>query len=252
MDRVLSRCIALHNKQKNVIDIKLFLKMGVDILESLDAPPNYIGLMGKGYPNKIVSFSAGIKSLERNKYDGIEAINLFYTPPSSNAPAYDWLFLIGLNMLEETRILFAGNESRLDDVVMEGIVKRLVDFTEFEYGYIFNRRYDEGPEFYVAGAIYGDLSDEECDQITAWLKDSYVKKSYALGKIRGVYNYNLLSRAHLNFELENNYTLADFISEKTKTILKKMNPFLFVWQIPENEIERVTKDLLEYEIIITK
>ncbi len=252
MKRVTSKCVALHNKQKSIVDIKLFLKMGMDILNSLDTAPNYIGLMGKGYPSKIVSFSRGIKSLEKNNYEGIEAINLFHVLPNSDSPAYDWLFMLGLNILNETRIFFAGNDEIIDDISMEEIVKKLAGFAEFEYGYVFNRRYDEGPEFYVAGAIYGDLSDEESEQITKWLKDSYVKKSYSFGKLRDIYSCNLLSQAHLDFELEKNYKLADFISKTSNTTLSKANSSLFEWRIPGSEIAQIKEDLLKYDILIIK
>jgi len=250
MDRINSKCLALYKKESATVDIKLFSELCTDIMCELKISPTHIGLTGIGYPKKIVSYTTGIKKLETKNYLGVESINIFYLASTSDAPAYDWLFLMGLNLRDGVEFFLGGDESIVSNSLVKKIFIDLEKNISFDYGYAFSMKYSKGPEFYVAGVSFGDLSDEESKSISKWLKDSYSKKSYFDGRLRDVYEINILTQKHMSYPLKDKLTLKDFIVQLSGTKLEQINPTLFIWAIPKDKIVEIKQKLLEYEILI--
>ena len=217
-----SNNIIIYLKKKNEnSEILNLINWGIEIMKQFNSPPNYIGISGKVYNDKIVKIKTGIDKLSRNNYQGVDSFELYFS--NSNSPSYDWELCLIISIGEHIEFFLGGND---DLISFDSIIKKL-DYllTQFSYesiyGYLFSRPFNLGPEFYPFGIGYGEISDEELDKATVWRKDLYGNKTFFEGKIRELYPINILNEKHLNFKLNNNKQFKNFISEN-KLILEKV------------------------------
>jgi hypothetical protein len=252
MKRLECKFISLYKKQEVNINLKSYINCCLEIFKKLNIFPSHIGITGKGYHKKIVKYYNGIKKLESNNYESVESINIFSIPQYSNAPSYEWSFLIGINLREGAEFFLGGNDADIGHLTLTEILIDIFKLVNFDYGFGSKMNYSKGPEYFVAGVQYGDLTNLEMEDASKWLKDSLNEKSFSNGRLRNIYEINFITQNHLKYELSSGFTLSEFILSQKQTKLKNVYSGLYEWIIPNREVIRIRNLLLESEILITK
>jgi hypothetical protein len=252
MNRVICKSIALYGQKSKGVHIVSFYNWSLNFFRSQGLTPDYIAIAGNGYPKKIVKFDTGYKKLKEKKFADIESLNFIYNTPNSDAPAYDWLLCVSIGLGEDVDIFIGGSIDIIDLSLESGFLKSLKQLFDFEYGYLFLREFIKNPEFYVGGAGSDFISSEESGSISKWLHDSVSTKSYRLGKLRDIYDVNIINSKHLNYEIGKSQKLLDFIKSKNneEQELRHVLDDIFIWIVSPKSIMGFRRELAESNILI--
>jgi hypothetical protein len=198
-------------QNQNNFSISKLLDWGIEIMNGFNLSPNYIGISGNNYSEKIVKIKTGLAKLTKNNYQDVQSFELYYS--ETNSPSYDWEICFILSISDHIEIYLGGNNELINsNTIKQKLNTFLSQFTyESIYGYYFSRPFNLGPEFYPFGVGYGDISDDELSQCTIWRKDLAGNQQFFNGKIRELYPLNILHENHLNFRLNNGKLFREFI-----------------------------------------
>jgi hypothetical protein len=241
-----SNNLVLYLKQNNDLhDIQKLLNWGIEIMNSYNFTPNYIGISGGNYPDNLVKIKTGITKLTKNNFQDVTSFELYFS--ETDSPSYDWELCFILKIKDSVEIYIGGNNELIS---LASIIQRLDEFLsqfsyESIYGYFFSRPYNLGPEFYPFGVGYGDISDEELSKCTLWRNDLYGNIQFFNGKIRELYTLNILHENHLNFKMNNGKLFIEFI-KKNKLNLQKVKNETYLLYV--NEVDLLNRLLVDLGI----
>lgn len=223
--------------------------------------PNRIGLsyFEKKSSPKSITFKVGKKRLYEQKFEDIKAIDILAMPPDYGTECFDFLFgsWFHLDKKEQENSFIIVMDAAIipmDQVIITEIIQRFSTFLKPRYGYVFKRRFLQGPGFYHIGML-GDndpkypLTKKERQFIDQWGKHIDYGP-YKAGDLRDIYPCNILSQAHMN-HIVGGMSFSDWISKKSyrgKVIPIQEN--LWAWWVEEENIPVLQEELAETGFLI--
>lgn len=258
----LSNTIALYDFATTEINLKDWFYYILKLYEYYEYLPVKIGLDGINAPKdiKLKTFKYGMRVLEKFSFNGFHMICI-YTVPQATPDIYPHTgplsAIIDLHKADKKGglVLCVDDEVEpLDREGFENFAQNLFAFVKPQYGIVYQREFEKGPQSYASGVIEGldrqkDL--EERTKITKWAHAyNYSDGSYKTGDLRDIYPLNFLSQPHLDRKV-GTLTLEQWInSSKKHGELKKLADNFWSWWIPAEFIPSVREALSSTGIIL--
>lgn len=228
----------------------------LELEKSLGLKPGLIAVNGKGYSsNSIVRFEEGLRELERNNFDRIDSVSLYSTEAESLDPVFYWKGLFSISI---SRILGVHLYIGLALDVIENkekstqeLIRPLVATVTPQYGYAYISAAEQGPFGYSVGFIHTPantvLAEEQQEAITKWANN---KELMSQGRLRDLYQFNLVSRMHLNQSV-GGIALKDWITlDSTRGSLTQYMEDLSFWTVGADSYQPVRRILNENNLLI--
>jgi hypothetical protein len=247
----MANCIALHDFAIIPENIKAWFDYTVDFFRAHGIEPTR---MDSQKTDKTVSLKIGIKQLEDIDYQA-DGMWMGATPPNHGDDTFDSIFSTSFSYeWGHTLVLcFDDQIVGFDQNIMHTLARDLSSFFGARYGYAYQRKFSQGPDFYPDGVIGGNdtISDEEENQITRWGNHySMSPRKYKTGQLRDIYPYNFISQAHFD-EKVGDQTLREWIEkDPIRGTLAQVTDTLWSWQVDASHIESVRAALAPTGIII--
>ena len=182
--------------------------------------------------------------------------NIWVRPRSERGKRLNmWLSAgIGFNYTRSHRTLFLGmpaKDSNSADTLHGHWWSSAVSKLKVTYGFGFERRYGHGPEYFVMGIDYSELTepDNNVDQglVRLWAHDRQGdlhdndRYRFERGKILAVFPLNLLTTRHLNNSVGSKTLREWILSDEDFGDLRNIGSDRFVWTVPKYKCQDLTK-----------
>ena len=243
-------------KDSSQLQFREFWARSLELEESLGLKPDLIAVNGKGYnSNTIVQFEEGLRELERNDFQRIDSVSLYSSEADTLDFAFYWRSLISISISKILGThLYVGLARHVIEKMernTQELIRPLVTFVNPLYGYAYISSADDGPFGYSAGFIHtpGDivLAEEKQEAIRKWANN---KELVSQGKLRDLYQFNLVSGIHLNQRV-GGISLKDWINaDATRGRLTQYMKELFLWTVGADSYHGVRSVLNENNLLI--
>ena len=236
--------LALHDFAKSNPDLKVWVGYVVDLFRQYGLEPTRMGISSPSVKStKMNSFKREIKKLGALDDKAITGITLQATlngsDDSQNDDIFTAIFDVGQQQDITTFTLVLDKE--IVPYNVDTWTKITRDFSLFfkpRYGYLFQRDYKKGPEWYPFGTSCNlKWDDPEISAINCWSL-AYRRKNgqYRSGDMRDIYPLNVLSEAH-NERIVEEKSLFDWINEEpSRGKLTLLANNLWVWWVEEKNV----------------
>ena len=215
-----------------------------DLLEHMKIKPNYIGVDGVGYGDKLLNLNSSnyIKKLKKNGFSKIDGFTLVATPDNSEKPAFDYHTYVNVDYSktdEELLICININKTFISsfDEFIDSITA-LSKIIKIEYVLGFVAKTEDSPILHIMGGSNGKLNEEQNNSLNKWYKsDSNTRKN----KVRDIYSFNIYNKNQLLQTIDSEITLKDYLSIRinNKDFYQLDNTDLFLCNVPDNLIKEV-------------
>lgn len=212
--------------------------------------PTHIGLNGKGYAsNNITEFSAGYENLVAKDYQGLASVSIYVASAPGKDFAFYWesLFHVACSPILGTHFFVGVNMgvAGLKDSAFEAVVNPACSLLEPLTGYGYAAAPETGSFAYSRGAVHtppdGLLTSEQKELIFVWARD---QDSVISGKLRDLYQYNILSPVHLGRTIQG-VSLQSWIAANPaeRGTLEPIAERNVLWTVPATQYQRI-RDIL--------
>ena len=248
----LANCIALHDFAMIPENIKEWFDYTLDFFRAHGIEPTR---MSSQKTDKTVSMKIGIKQLEENDYKINENIWIGATPPNHNSDMFDSIFMVSLEYTFGTTFVlcFDNQITHFDNHLIDNLTKYFSIFSRSQYGYAYQHKFSQGPDFYAVGSLGGRdrLPDEEREKINRW-NNVYCMPDgiYTLGDLRDIYPYNFLSTPHLERDIFGQPLRQWIESHSSRGKLTPLTDTLWSWHLTPDQISPVRNALAPTGIIL--
>ena len=136
--------------------------------------------------------------------------------------------------------------------IIEELIKPLSNSLKPQYGYAYISEVGECPFGYSAGFIHTPdnyiLAEDKKELITKWVNN--IDLMYE-GKIRDLYQINILSNLQLSNKINGSSLQNWIVSDLKRGILTPFNDKLFLWTVPMDSYNESRKILSNNDLLIT-
>lgn len=251
-----SHVLAFYGIQESLRCLKPVYEAVLNWLQTHDCPPNRLGVHGKGFSGKLVSFRRTDSRLQKLGFRDIEGISIASAPPEYDSQAIDGRMSADMSIRNEYTIL--AMDASIGDIeamwdIARVVVARLGPC--YGIGYTLERR--KGPVFYALGLNYNRSGDkivtcgpeyEEEVRISSWT-DGMDQRVYREGLLRDVYPWNFLTTPHLTRRVAD-VSLRTWIEKDSKR--GRLSPFegeTSLWSVDEAAIPVLRSELRNAGVI---
>lgn len=137
---------------------------------------------------------------------------------------------------------------RIREVYPE-IVENLASLSRWDFGYGQIADRAEAPAAHIMCIGNGRQGNEESRRLDAWYNAS---KEDRRTRLRDVYAYNFLNPKQLAFELPAGRALRDYIAAEPASKLTSITPYLDLWEVAPDAVQRVRQELLGTGVLIAE
>lgn len=232
-----------------------FYSTMLSFLHSVGVNPNYIGVDGDGYPDKLQKIGGRVeKKLLDTSFSGVNSLSLVANPDGSDSPAYDAFMSTSVGFVESAQELllsFVINESfvKLRSPEYDRLLRSQVELCRWDFGYGFSSSVEKQPDFHILGVDNGKLSAEEYKSLSTWYAAPGEVRTALL---RDVYPYNLLNENQLDSQVSDGVTLRQFAQRQPGCALTRLtDDGLHLWQVPDAEVARLRKVLVGSPVLMS-
>lgn len=245
----IANSLAFYDFAESKYDLKGWTDYVVNLFKKYGLEPTRMGISPA--TQKMRTYTREVKKLDKLDTSTITGISIKATINNSddchNDQIFTAIFDIGLKPEITSCVLTLDNAFvQLGIDTWNNIAKNMATFFKPRYGYVYQRSYKTGPEWYALG-ISCDLKsgDPETEIIALWSK-AYrsMKSTYKTGDMRDVYPINILSASHNERSVED-VPLFDWINaDASHGKLTKLSENLWSWFVDEKQIE-VVRNILK-------
>jgi hypothetical protein len=252
----IANCLALHEITHIPTSAKGWIQIIIDYFNKYGLTPTRMSLSGEYYNSKnTVSFKYGLRALEKHNYEGLTGLSMYALPPNHDIDMFDGIFIAEINF-DKTygdyiAFCFDNNIVPFDKSFFQELTVKINSFFKPLYGYIYQRKFSEGPNHYPFGVIGGSevIEDTEEKKIGEWGR-VYSSKRYRTGLLRDIYPYNILTSAHLE-QVINGETLEQWIKKNSSHgTLEKITDDHWLWSLTPEQIPAVQEALYPSGILL--
>ena len=218
--------------------------------------PTRIGVNGKGYSNnQIMLFEKGEKQLEKNRFKGIESISIYTNESDYQDFAFYWKMLcsVSISKIVGSHLYIGYCLCTLKDKkdILEELIKPLVYLFKPQYGYAYVSRVSDGPFGYGSGFIHTPddtcLDEDQKEAITKWSNNTELISE---GKLRDLYQINILSNTQINSKMDGN-SLGEWIKmDENRGTLTRFSDLLFLWTVSALNYNEIREELNRHGLLI--
>jgi hypothetical protein len=254
----LSNNIALHSFEDNDINLRELISYIESLFLSYNIHPIKVDITGENgvKGNKVILYKNAKKKLELCDYKGVDGIWIGATPSFDYDDNQESIFMfdIALSKTGKESLVLTMDEgvSGFDRGVYCGILKNLQRIVRAKYGYIYQRPFNKGPQYYPYGIIMClERGTTERKLITRWSDEYHMMEgSYKVGDLRDVYDGNVIVDEHLERRVGDK-SLREWIeSDSSNGYIEAIDDKTYVWWAPEGNIEKIRGVLRETGILI--
>lgn len=140
---------------RNSADWKAFYLSAKTIMETINAPPNYVGVTGTSFKSgKVLAMKSVEKRLLTSFEKGEEfrTISLFSLPSDFEYATFDYEVYLGRTLsADRPRILASFSNKTYQNVNVEGLLNEMRKYISFHSGQVFTMSRAENPQVYASG-----------------------------------------------------------------------------------------------------
>ena len=254
----LANSLALHDFAETKYDLRGWVEYIVELFRKYGLEPTMMGISAPTIKSqKMHTYTREVKKLGKLDISTITGISIKATLNGSDdchrRQIFTAIFDIGLKPEITSCVLILDNAfAALELERWNNIAQHMAAFFKPRYGYVYQRFYKLGPEWYASG-ISCDLKygDPETKIIGLWSK-AYrrLNGKYRTGDLRDVYPLNVLSSAHKQRTVDG-MALFDWINADTnRGSLTKLDSDLWSWWVKDEEINSVRAALKPTGILL--
>jgi hypothetical protein len=244
----IANSLALYDFAETSYDLKRWAEYVVELFRKYGLEPTRMGISAPSIKStQMKTYIREVKKLDKLDIPTITSITIQATLNGSDNSHGDQIFTGTVSAVRKICVLTLDNAfTPLELDIWNNITKDMAVFFKPRYGYVYQRPYKIGPEWYALG-ISCDLKsgDPETEVIALWSK-AYrsIKPTYKTGDMRDVYPINILSASHNERSVED-VPLFDWINaDASHGKLTKLSENLWSWFVDEKQIE-VVRNILK-------
>ena len=257
-DQILSW--SLHSpemKSPEYFDFEKHIHIFLDFEKSHLLEPTYIGLNGRGYTNnKIIKFSTGLKQLNDNSFKNLTSVSIFTSDPVSDDIAFYWetKFHLSCSNILGAHCYMGVNikHTELKNDMFRTLVNPICQVFQPLLGYAYVTSPEDGPSAYSQGAVHTPhneyLTEAQKELSFTWSRNQDLVAS---GKLRDLYQFNILSQIHLEHNVEGN-TLKNWIISNPveQGVLTPLSAKNTLWTVDLFNYHTIRDKLFESNLLI--
>jgi len=230
-------------------------------LESIGQSPTSIAVDGKGYGDKVLSFSRTHSRLIRTKFEDVTGFTIYSGIPGETIPSNQYLATamyspqLGIFCIAaRDSIASLGGDSMLP------IAKDTLRILTPDYGIGYHRNYQLGPIGYAVGILKGlgiqglgigltAKEQQEADEITKWGLIGIKQQVYRQGLIRDIYPWNFLTEFQYR-QLIDGVPLQRWIeTDPSRGKLSRITDAMMLWEVEDAQAPAIRSVLWDAGII---
>jgi len=253
-------CIALHDFQNESVKWQEWFEFALSFYAKHGLEPTRLAVNGTRYGNSVKSltFKGGLKKLQKYNFKDIEDL-IFMAMP--NKDDYTTNFIINSSLSSDKKnsntsevvMCFDEKLEAFNYEIFAGIANNLHKFTNAKYGYYYHRHLKNSPDIYSTGGNSPFVDENDKEKCFTWTK-KYIyntNKFYRTGNLRDIYKLNFLSLEHLDWQINDQQTLRQWInSSPNHGTLNELSTGFWSWYVEESQIPNVRKSLIPSGIIL--
>jgi len=223
--------------------------------KKLGLEPTSIGLSGDEFSGKITAFKKGYKKAEEQSFNGIDAISIYTETADDKDFAFYYQVLMSISYSKRGGFkIYAGMDTSAagKDELINEVILPICNLFDVTYGYSYVMPPEKGPLSYGTGFVHvpegHPLSDAEEQLIFKWNHYTKTMKERK-GKLRDVYEENLLTDEHLNQNVAGkslkNWVLSDPLHGTLSDLAGRQ-----YWKVDKDNLVQVRMKLQEDGLLI--
>jgi len=249
-------CHNIEERNSSDVDFEKCFNWFNNFAKSKNLHPTHLGISGKGFNGKIIPFDNGLKMLFENKFNNLSTVNIYVSKSSSLDLAFYWdmLFSISCSPILGTR-LYLGIDSEIvkfSDLIVREISKVCCKLIDPIIGYFYLSSPEDGPFAYSFGAIHTPkndyLTEDSKAVILEWSRNEDLVKE---GKLRDLYQFNILSHFQLNYEIDGDSLKNWVLTNKERGTFFEVSPNHILWEIPISNYHIIRNQLFLAKMLIS-
>ena len=236
--------------------IKAWTDIALSYNEKLGQKPTIISIVGDGYSKGIMDFEKGYKKAANNEFRDIKGMSLYTEGPDDSDFAFYYKILMNISLSDVTGFtVYIGIElgpgGTKEQILNEAVIP-MCKLVNVSYGYAYVMQPEKGPFSYGKGFIHvpsgHPLSDEERMLIYSW---TGYKRGIAegAGKLRDVYQENILSEKQLNLPVDGKQLKDWILSDPSHGTLSDLagKPY---WKVSSDNLTKVRNTLQQNGVLV--
>lgn len=244
-------CIVVYDWERPV-NLALWLDWALERFASIGIHPDTVLCGADAHKSKNVSIEEAKEAVHSNAPYRRD-IQLFATRPGYKQLAFGWRMTADVNMTKGRTAIMAWEAGLLDSF---NVARQMAGIFGPVYGIGFQRPFVKGPDLYAygmaAGLGYSGTDRTEMNRIGAWMRERMVQNRHKNGMLRDVYPLNLLTKVHLDQEVEQ-HSFSDWIKgTQERGQLVYLGNEQWIWRLPDTLVESVRSSLRSAGLIIAE
>src|SRR5690606_26636934 len=99
--------------------------------------------------------------------------------------------------------------------------------------FAYSRPIRKGPALYAFGVSTGiPANDPESERIARWMRECIGDRSFVAGRLKDIYELNIVTRRHLDFPIDRENLHAWIEANPGRGAITQLDNTRFLWELP--------------------